>query len=743
MFLKQEKLFVELSGEDIKELSEDNDFSLFSATLQKHASSNEKCDQLHFQEACNNILDSYEMFNLQSKAVKRKASIENTEAQNFKDSETTMKKTTDATCEPEGPGHSQMTEPSSPNEDRPCSQSRILEQSTAEASEPGENEKHRSSHFESNSSETPCRVSSEMFVSPLQKTYHFEDSGEKVSPVHGTAANVLKNNRIQNQFERHKKATDLACQALPFKTLLREHGAQREKEKSKKEPGHWERMNVFSFGQVKLSSTGFITHVVQNERAKPTEAQLLLKNCDSTGPSREKIGSCHSVETSDIQDLNSTFSKEYTQIPNKKFCKASTNLRQEEGSISMKDFAVSQKGNKEISTDCLFPDTSTFPWCRNVSGSSKRTDKSVGSLKIITRKKLCLKAQLGSLEKFKRQYGKITNHLNSEVEENNFEISSNPCLQVDSDASQKDKNHLDNSDIHKLTTVKQSDSTSCQQVSNILDSEEFPFSKEQDYLEQQMSCLKESPITLQELSHVNRRTLDVEKSPESLASKLAKMRSSERENPTIEMMSHFGEFSQLDSNRNDSDLCSGFSLGPQLLTNEHESNESHITQMTGSVTQGNSFHKVSETHCNSGSSEPSVIPEPPSVLPCNNRALNSEALETSQQISSDSSKSLLVSHGEDLKADQTERCFPAEESVTGMCSEIEASSSCSLDWHQHFDTVLGRMVYINKATGLSTFVAPTEDVQAACTKDLTTVAVDVRLENGKCILYYFWVESWD
>uniref|UniRef100_A0A8D1NJS8 Acylphosphatase 1 n=1 Tax=Sus scrofa TaxID=9823 RepID=A0A8D1NJS8_PIG len=48
---------------------------------------------------------------------------------------------------------------------------------------------------------------------------------------------------------------------------------------------------------------------------------------------------------------------------------------------------------------------------------------------------------------------------------------------------------------------------------------------------------------------------------------------------------------------------------------------------------------------------------------------------------------------------------------------------------QHFDGALGRMVYINKLTGLSTFVAPTEDVRAACTKDLTTMAVDVLLEN--------------
>ncbi|XP_054989276.1 DNA mismatch repair protein Mlh3 isoform X2 [Sorex araneus] len=736
-FLKTEKLFVELSGEDIKELSEDNDFSLFSATFQRHVPSDEKCDQFRFQEACSNILDSYEMFNLQSKAVKRKAPIEGTEALDFRDSETLGKKTADSflhTCESEGSSHSQMTEPSSPNEDRTCSEARILEQVAAEALEAGENEKNKNSHFEPNSSEDLCRVSSETFARPLQRTYHFEDRGEdleiqKVSAtVHGLAANILRNNRIQNQLERHKKATDLACQPLPFKTSLREHGAQREKEESKKELGDWGRMNVFSCGQVKLSSTGFITHVVQNEQASPREAQLLFKNCVPFGPRRERFGSCHSVETSDVQDLTSTFSEGCAPAPNKKFCRASTSLGQEEKLISTyEDLAASQKESEKTSTDCLFHDSSSFPWCRNVSVGSKKTDKSVGPFKIITCKKLSLNAQLGSLEKFKRQYGKVKSHLNTEEEENNFKIPTNLSLHVDSDASQKDKNHLDNSDIQKLTTVKQSDSTSCQQVSNILDSEEFPFSKEKDYLEQQMPCLKESPITLQELAHLNRKTVDVEKSPESLASKLAKMKSSERENPTMEMMSHFGEFSQLD--RNNSDSCSGLTLDSQSLTNEHERNESRILQMPDSVTQTNSFSKVSETHSNNSLPEGSVIP--PSLFPCNNGALNSEASVASQQIRSPaSSKSLFVSQVEDLPADQAETCFQAEESLTARtCSEIETSNTCSLDWQQHFDTVLGRMVYINKMTGLSTFVTPTEDVQAACTKDLTTMAVDVRLEN--------------
>nr|XP_008514676.1 PREDICTED: DNA mismatch repair protein Mlh3 isoform X6 [Equus przewalskii]XP_014591207.1 DNA mismatch repair protein Mlh3 isoform X7 [Equus caballus] len=599
MFLKKEKLFVELSGEDIKEFSEDNDFSFFNATLQKHVSSDEKGDQVSFQEACNTILDSYEMFNMQSKAVKRKATIEN--IQNSKDSEAIGKKASDSflyTYNSDDPGCSKMTESSLQNKDSCHSESEILERETAKASESGENEKHKKSCLELNSSGDPCGTSSEMFASPFQTSYHLEESGEdpemqKVSTtVNDMTASILKNNRIQNQLERSKDATEMGCQPLPFETTtLRVHDAQREDEKREEEPSNCGRINIFSYGQIKLCSTGFITHVVQREQTKSTETEHLFKNCVRPGPAsaKETFGNrtCHSTETPNIKDLTSTLSTEFAQLPNKKVCRTNISYGLENKPVGYKNFAVFQEGSKKSPTGCLSPDTSSsFPWCRHVSNGNEETDKLIGSSKPIAHKKLSLSSQLGSLEKFKRQYGKVENPLNTEMEENNnFEITTNLSPQVEPDIPQKGKNHLDNSDICKITTVRHNDSNnSCQPVRHILYSENFPFSKEEDCLEQQMPCLRESPVTLKELSHFNRKTLDVEKSPESLASKLSRMKGSERETQTMEV--------------------------------------------------------------------------------------------------------------------------------------------------QHFDVALGRMVYINKTTGLSTFTAPTEDVQAACTKDLTTVAVDVMLENG-------------
>ncbi|XP_023039931.2 DNA mismatch repair protein Mlh3 isoform X5 [Piliocolobus tephrosceles] len=752
MFLKQEKLFVELSGEDIKEFSEDNGFNLFDATLQKRVTSDERSNQGSFQEACNNILDSYEMFNLQSKAVKRKATAEDISTQNSRDLEAIRKNTNDAFLyiyESGGPGHSKMTEPSLQNKDSSCSESKMLGQETIVASEAGENEKHKKSCLEHSSLENPCGTSSEMFLSPFQTPCHFEKSGEDLeiwkesTTVNDMAANIMKNNRIQNQPERFKDATEVGCQPLPFATtLLGVHSAQTEREK-KKVPSNCGRRNVFSYGRVKLCSTGFITHIVQNEKTKSTETEHAFKNYVRPGPTRaqETFGNrtCHSAETLDLKDLAGTLSKESGQLPNKKICRTNVSCGLEnEPTATYAKFSTFQEDSKKSQTGCILSDISpAFPWYRHVSNDIKKTDKLIVSSKPIVRKKLSLSSQLGSLEKFKRQYGRVENPLDTEVEESNG-VTTNLSPQVEPDILLKNKNRLDNSDVCKITTMKHSDSdSSCQPASHILDSEKFPFSKDEDCLEQQMPSLRESPMTLKELSLFNRKPLDFEKSSESLASKLSKRKGSERETQAMEMMSHFNELPNSDSSRKESKLCSVLTQDfCMLFKNEHEKTENGVIPTSDSATQDNSFNKNSKTHSNSNTTENCVISETPLVLPYDNSKVTSKysdvLIRASEQHtgSPDSPSGMLMNLVEDATGDQNGICFQSEESKARACSETEESNTCRSNWQQHFDVALGRMVYVNRMTGLSTFIAPTEDIQAACTKDLTTVAVDVILENG-------------
>uniref|UniRef100_A0A8C0RM55 MutL homolog 3 n=2 Tax=Canis lupus familiaris TaxID=9615 RepID=A0A8C0RM55_CANLF len=107
-------------------------------------------------------------------------------------------------------------------------------------------------------------------------------------------------------------------------------------------------------------------------------------------------------------------------------------------------------------------------------------------------------------------------------------------------------------------------------------------------------------------------------------------------------------------------------------------------------------------------------------------SIDAEAKCVAVRVNMETFQVQVIDNGFGMGSDDIDK---SEESIARTCSVDEESSTCSLDWQQHFDVALGRMVYINKITGLSTFTAPTEDVRATCTKDLTTIAVDVLHEN--------------
>nr|XP_006982898.1 DNA mismatch repair protein Mlh3 isoform X2 [Peromyscus maniculatus bairdii]XP_015856891.1 DNA mismatch repair protein Mlh3 isoform X2 [Peromyscus maniculatus bairdii] len=731
-FLKQEKLFVELSGEDIKEFNEENDFSLFGATLQTHTSTHEKCDQSSFQEACNNILDSYEMFNLQSKAVKRRATVENTNTQNSGDSEASREKTTDSlcSCEADGLGCGKMTESPSHSRDSAHLESRVSEKEVVEESRSGENEKHQKSFLEQKTSESPHGTSPKMFSSPIWTHHIFEESEadleiQKISTaVNVMAADIPQTSGIQSLLEKQRDATEVGYQPLPFETaVFRVQGTQRKKEQRKQEPSRHGRVNVFSHGQVKLCSTGFITHVVQNEYTKSTETEHSFKNYVRPGPvsAQETFGNraYHALETPDT-DLTS---KESAQLPHKKFCRTNTGYGTEKNPVAADEsLALFQEGGAGSHTDCFLPATSSFPWGRSASDGRKRTDKIMRSSRHMVRRKLSLHSQVGSLEKFKRQYGKINSSLDTEGE-NNTEVRTHSDPRVEPDILLENKSHVDVSGGGKITTAEHSDSyNTCQPASHILYSEKCPFSKE-DCLEQ-MPHLRESPVTLAELSHCNRKPSNVEKPMESLASKLSRLKGSEKE-------MQIGHISELpDSSRGTRKLDLHFC---ELFKNKHEKIESGMLLIPDSATQANSILN-SAIHSNN-TVDDTEKPETPVLLPCDDSKISKDSgvlIKSSEQHTGnpDSPSRRIMSQVEDTTASQDGICSQNDESKARSRSENEGSGTHSVGWHQHFDVTLGRMVYINRTTGLSTFIAPTEDVQTACTKDLTTVAVDVLLGNG-------------
>ncbi|XP_040188749.1 DNA mismatch repair protein Mlh3 isoform X2 [Rana temporaria] len=69
-------------------------------------------------------------------------------------------------------------------------------------------------------------------------------------------------------------------------------------------------------------------------------------------------------------------------------------------------------------------------------------------------------------------------------------------------------------------------------------------------------------------------------------------------------------------------------------------------------------------------------------------------------------------------------------SQTGIHQEKKEAENSSTEWLQHYEQSLGRNVFINPCTGLSTYSAPQADQTVACTKDLSTLSVQVVCDNG-------------
>lgn len=87
-------------------------------------------------------------------------------------------------------------------------------------------------------------------------------------------------------------------------------------------------------------------------------------------------------------------------------------------------------------------------------------------------------------------------------------------------------------------------------------------------------------------------------------------------------------------------------------------------------------------------------------------------------------------------------CFAAlnPEPVPGCSANFQLSekeeSTTAGDWLLHYDTSLGRMVCINKVTGLSRYEdQPQEETEVQCTSDITNMAVNVPSEMGEFVVF--------
>lgn len=85
------------------------------------------------------------------------------------------------------------------------------------------------------------------------------------------------------------------------------------------------------------------------------------------------------------------------------------------------------------------------------------------------------------------------------------------------------------------------------------------------------------------------------------------------------------------------------------------------------------------------------------------------------------------------------------ELVPGCSANIQLSgkeeSIAVGDWLLHYDTSMGKMVYVNKVTGLSRYEdKPLEEAKVRCTSDITNMAVNVLSEVGEFVVLYGYLD---
>ncbi|CAM4580260.1 DNA mismatch repair protein Mlh3 isoform X1 [Caretta caretta] len=761
-FLKQEHLFVELSGEDIKEFNEDNGFSLYRTGTLHTALSEVKSIQDNFKKTCDDIVDSYETFNLQSKAVKRKVTIQEKSSDLIGSNGNAGEKEVSPgliIAEP-ADAASPLLNKEGTNSD--FSESDISEQEPKEFSNPKMVFVSRKSSENLYGESRSERVEIDSYAKMPHCTENcVEDAKtQEDSAAQKSSINIAFGNGVtQGQHERVEDTAD-GPELLWGRVLMGMSDVMKEDSRKNKGPNNDGGGKVVRSVPLKLCSTGLITHVMQNQPPREqTEMNCSLNMHSKPGPvsAKDIFGNkmSFSVQSLNVQDISSILNKEYTTLPNREVCRAYAYEWLENETVSGQKneevASITARGRRECVTSHtreLLPVTSlSFP--HNEHNPSNR--RQMVELSVTPRtqayKKLSLSIQLGSLERFRRHYGKVRSVPSVSIPEKRSEFEPPDVLGslADLDSLKNQNNNFECVNICETQVLEHADCNNSCQAGCLLSLERSQFCGKETLLDRKAPCVRESPMTLTDYSQIRRKDLSSSRLLGSLASKLSRMKGDHKEVLATEVVGQVDEQFQTDSSRKGDTL--------HLLSQTDDFLQSSY-QMCQSTSQEAG---IDDYILASASDEQDA----PSKMYSTRGGTMENALNQSLLINTDGEYMAPTSSGLAL---QSEKCYSEDickdgkivavsskqtseatelSSVTfssslevlgdvknAVQSKNEESILCSV-WMQHFDVSLGKMVYVNKMTGLSTYsTPPTEELQAACTKDITTMAVNVVLQSG-------------
>ncbi|XP_030414987.1 DNA mismatch repair protein Mlh3 isoform X2 [Gopherus evgoodei] len=756
-FLKREHLFVELSSEDIKEFNEDNGFSLYGIRALQPALSEEKSIQDNFKKTYDDIVDSYEMFNLQSKTVKRKVTIQEKSSDLINSNDNAEKEVSSGLiiAEPADTASSLLNKEGTTSN---FSELGISEQEPKEFNNPKMVFVSCKSSENLSGESRSERVEIESYAEMSRSTENcVEDARMREdSAAQKSSINIAFGNSVtQGQHERVEDTAD-GPELLCGRALMGMSDVMKDDSKKSKGPNNDGEGRVVRSVPLKLCSTGLITHVMQNQPPhEQTEMNCSLNMHSKPGPviAKDIFGNkmSFSVQGLNVQDTSSILNKEYTTLPNREVCRAYAYEW-------LENETVSDQKNEEVASNTardrresvtshtreLLPVTS-LSFAHNENNPSNR--RQMVELSVMPRtqayKKLSLSVQLGSLERFRRHYGKVRSAPSVSIPEKRSEFEPPGvlgCL-ADLDTLKNQNNNFECVNIRETQVLEHADSNICQ-ADCLLSLERSQFCGKETLLNRKAPCVRESPLTLTDYSQIRRKDLSSSRSLGSLASKLFRMKGDHKEFLATEVVGQVDEQFQGDSSRRGNTL--------------------HL------LSQTDDFLQSSYQMCQSSSQEVGVddcilaSAYDEQDVPCKMYSTRGGTMENAVN------QSLLINtDGEYMATTSSGLVLHSEKSYSeGICKDgnivsskqtskatelpnVTLSSSLEVPgdvrnavqskneesifgpvWMQHFDVSLGKMVYVNKMTGLSTYsTPPTEELQAACTKDITTMAVNVVLQS--------------
>ncbi|XP_061853599.1 DNA mismatch repair protein Mlh3 isoform X1 [Colius striatus] len=752
-FLKREHLFIEPCNEDVRECHEDNDFCLYNAPVLKPSVPDEKSIQDNFKKACDVIADSYEMCNLQSKDVKRKSST-GQKPSSLTESSSNLQETKTATseknAEPSGPWRNTKAEIPLLSKDDTASD--FIVSNISEQEPKGTNNSPKASNNHLKPSENLDSSFSRVTRSEIRKTdscsdlqhcaeNNRKDMGSRQDKVvqKSSTARTL-DNVIQLPCEREDPTeTAVEPNTVSGISLMRLCNARRERETAEVTDDAGRRAD--SSIPLKLCSASLTACVRQSEpphECEQTETSLALNTKCRAGPASAKDAFGQKVNFP-IQPLNATAISSTT---NKEYTPHTGEISVADGSERLENKTLSNQLNEKIAVPIA---TSKRQYeTLKVTGLPLATSSGIPHNKVIksTRrqialprpqpsKKLSLSTQMGSLEKFKRYYGRVKYTLATPLSE----LSECHLTAFNSQAKcdfskNKNENHS-NLSTCEIPTMKETISNNSRQISASLEGTSCCGGE----TSQDKGALCQSPLSLSDYSQISKKNMSCKMSPGSLSSKLSRKKSDhEVEQPDEQFQTASSgkddHFFDLESSNKDflDNVCqnSKSSVGTLGECNYNVSKEDTCWQSSGRRAESmrgpvspSPLSSIEGKYAVPSSSVLSL----PAVKDCTDISCKDKSTILRDQSSEQSLKDTESPHMTFPRNSE----FAADNTGTGDTRNNWQSS----DWLQDFDVSSGKTIYINKATGLSTYsTPPTERFQAPCVQDTTTMAVNVVLENG-------------